>query len=73
VRPGCNLPHGCYPSPSLVPVAMIETEAERFRKEAEECRELAEKAISQFDKEAWLRLAADWIKLAQATEARRRF
>jgi hypothetical protein len=52
---------------------MIETEAERFRTEAEECRELAEKAISQFDKEAWLRLAADWTKLAQATEARRRF
>ena len=51
---------------------MIETDAERFRKEAEECRELAEKAISQFDKEAWLRLAADWIKLAQATEARRK-
>jgi hypothetical protein len=33
----------------------------------------AEKAISQLDKEAWLRLAADWIKLAQAAEERYRF
>jgi hypothetical protein len=36
-------------------------------------REQAEKAISQLDKEAWLRLAADWIKLAQAAEERHRF
>lgn len=48
---------------------MAETDAERFRKEAETCRELAEKAIRQFDKEAWLRLAAGWIKLAQDAEA----
>jgi hypothetical protein len=38
---------------------MIETDAERFRKEADECRKQAEKAISQSDKEAWLQLAAD--------------
>jgi hypothetical protein len=30
-------------------------------------------AIGQLDKEAWLRLAADWIKLAQAAEERHRF
>jgi hypothetical protein len=50
---------------------MPKTEAERFRKEAEECREQAEKAISPLDKEAWLRLAADWIKPAQNAEERR--
>jgi hypothetical protein len=47
------------------PGAMPETDADRFRQEAEECRRLAERAASQFDKEAWLRLAADWIKLAE--------
>jgi hypothetical protein len=52
---------------------MTETDAQRFRKDAQECREQAEKAISPLDKEAWLRLAADWIKLAQAAEERHRF
>ena len=46
-------------------VGMIETNAERFRSEAQECLKLAEKALGQVDKEAWLRLAADWIKLAE--------
>jgi hypothetical protein len=55
------------------PGVMTKTDAERFRKEAEECRELAAKAISQLDREAWLRLAADWIKLAQSAEERRGF
>jgi hypothetical protein len=52
---------------------MTETDAQRFRKAAQECREQAERAISQLDKEAWLWLAADWIKLAQAAEERHRF
>jgi hypothetical protein len=45
-----------------------QNDAERFRKEAEECRELAEKAMSPLDKEAWMRLAEDWLKLAQEAE-----
>jgi len=49
---------------------MPETDADRFRKEADECRELAEKSTSQLDKEAWLRLAGDWIKLAASAEDR---
>jgi hypothetical protein len=48
------------------------THADRFRQEAEECRKLAERSASQLDKEAWLRLAADWIKLAENAEQRRR-
>ena len=52
---------------------MTETDAQRYRKAAQECREQAEKAIGQLDKETWLRLAADWIKLAQAAEERHRF
>jgi hypothetical protein len=44
---------------------MSEEEADRYRVEAEECRRIAERAIKQPDKEAWLRLAADWMKLAE--------
>jgi len=40
-------------------------DADGYREEAEECRKLAESAVSQPDKEAWLSLAADWIKLAE--------
>jgi hypothetical protein len=43
-------------------------EAARFRKQAEESREQAAKAISPVDKEAWLRLAEEWLKLALSTE-----
>jgi hypothetical protein len=50
---------------------MPDTGAQRFRNEAEKCRQQAAKAISPLDKEAWLRLAADWIKLAEAAEERR--
>jgi hypothetical protein len=48
---------------------MPETDADRFRQKAEECRRLAERSASQVDKEAWLRLAADWIKPPQFTPA----
>ena len=50
---------------------MTNTNAERYRKQAEECRKLAKKSANQFDKKAWLRLADDWIKLAEADEERR--
>jgi hypothetical protein len=51
---------------------MSKTDADRFRQQAEECRKLAERSASQLDKEAWLRLAADWIKLAENAEQPRR-
>jgi hypothetical protein len=41
----------------------------RFRKEAEDARQQAEKAISPLDKEARLKVAGEWIKLAQNAEA----
>jgi hypothetical protein len=50
---------------------MSEDEAARFRKQAEECREQAAKAFSPLDKEAWLRTAEEWIKLAMSVEERR--
>jgi hypothetical protein len=53
------------------PVVMSDNDATRFRKQAEECREQAAKAVNPLDKESWLRVAAEWIKLAQATDERR--
>jgi hypothetical protein len=52
-------------------VAMTETDAERYRRQAAECRKLAERSANQFDKNSWLRLADDWIDLAEADEERR--
>jgi hypothetical protein len=49
---------------------MSDQEAARFRKQAEECREQAAKAISPLDKEAWLRVAEEWLKLAMTVEGR---
>ena len=54
------------------PDGMSDQEIARFRAQAEECRQQAEKAISPLDKEAWLRVAGEWIKLAQETERRLR-
>ena len=48
------------------------TDADRFRQEAEECRTLAASAKTVPDKEAWLRLAADWIELAENAQQRPR-
>jgi len=52
----------------------LENVADRFRREAEECELNARKAMRPLDREAWLRLAAKWAKLAQgaalASEAR---
>jgi hypothetical protein len=49
---------------------MSEQDAIRFRKQAEEARQHAERAISLLDKEAWLRVAGEWIKLAEEVEKR---
>jgi hypothetical protein len=53
-------------------VAMPQDDVDRYRKQAEECREQATKAISPLDKEAWLRLAEEWLMLASSAEGRRR-
>ena len=50
---------------------MAESNVERFRSEAKQCRQLAERATNAIDMEAWLRLAEDWIKLAEETEKKR--
>jgi hypothetical protein len=46
-----------------------EIPAHRYRREAAECELNAERATNRADREAWQRLANDWMKLAQAAEA----
>lgn len=47
----------------------IEPAAERFRKEAAECALNAKNTTNATDREAWQRLAEDWMKLALGSES----
>jgi len=49
---------------------MSDTEADRFRKQAEDARQMAAKAISPLDAATWLRIAEEWLRLAQAADKR---
>jgi hypothetical protein len=51
---------------------MPNDDAARFRQQAEEARDYAGRAFSPLDKEAWLRVAEDWLKLALSAEERDR-
>jgi len=42
--------------------------AEKCRKRAAQCRTYAENARNEYDEAAWLDLADDWTKLAEALE-----
>jgi hypothetical protein len=44
---------------------MAERNVERFRTQAEECHQFAELATNPDYREAWLKLAGDWVKLAE--------
>jgi hypothetical protein len=46
----------------------LEARAQRFRREAEECRLIARAVSSAADRTSWLRLASDWARLARAAE-----
>jgi hypothetical protein len=38
--------------------------SEEYRDKASRCRQMAQRAFSPLDKEAWLQLATDWLTLA---------
>jgi len=42
-----------------------------LRAQAEECLKQAESSVSQTNRETWLRMAAEWIKLVEDAERRR--
>ena len=44
------------------------TDADDFRKQAEEARQMTARSLKQEDKAFWLRQAEDWIKLAQQAD-----
>ena len=44
---------------------------EQYRQKSEVCHDKAEQARSPHDRAAWLKLAGDWLKLAEETEARK--
>jgi hypothetical protein len=46
----------------------MSADADQFRKQAEECRQLAATALKAVDKAFWLKLAEDWLKLAQEAD-----
>jgi hypothetical protein len=51
---------------------MSDQEIARFRAQADECLQQAERSVRTTDKEAWLRMAGEWTKLAQDAERRRK-
>ena len=46
------------------------TDGDRYRMQAEQCRAMAAKVFGQFDKDAWLQVAADWETLAETADGR---
>jgi hypothetical protein len=50
---------------------MLENDADRFLREAEECLREAERASNPLDQEAWLKLAKEWMELSRAAKKRR--
>jgi hypothetical protein len=50
----------------------VMSDANDYRREAEECRRNSESALRPIDREAWLRLAADYAKLAEGAELTQR-
>jgi hypothetical protein len=53
-------------------LAGMSDDAARFRKQTEEAREHAARVASPLDKEAWLRIAEEWLKLSESAENQRR-
>ena len=53
-------------------MTIAENDADRFRRQAEVCRNESEKAQSLIDAASWLRLAEDFDKLAEREQERLR-
>jgi hypothetical protein len=44
--------------------------SEKYRGQAQRCRQMADEAISPLDKEMWLQLAADWLTMPRCANDR---
>ena len=72
-HPSFSLPGTNAPLRHLTQIAVEVrgmSDVQKYRQQAEECRKMADKAFSPLDKEAWLQLAADWLRLVQMVEQR---
>jgi hypothetical protein len=49
---------------------MSSDDAARYREQAEYCRHQSKMANKPKDKEAWLKVAGDWLNMAEDAEAR---
>ena len=49
----------------------MQVDAERFKSNADECRQYAAEALSDDDRRAWQRLADEWDKLSEHAGLRR--
>jgi hypothetical protein len=50
---------------------MSDDDSARFRKQADDAHQHAAKSFSPLDREAWLRIAEDWLKLATSADDRK--
>jgi hypothetical protein len=68
---GCNRPNGWVASEAAPKYlrGMSEKDVERYRAKAAECLDQADRALG-IEKEAWLKLAEQWIILALQAEKR---
>jgi hypothetical protein len=55
-----------------IKAAYVCEDAARYREQAEQALQFAEKSINPLDREVWLRVADEWFKLAQSAEAQPR-
>lgn len=44
------------------------SQVDKFRQNATECQEQAEKSVTAHDKQQWLTIAEHWLRLADAIE-----
>jgi hypothetical protein len=46
----------------------VGSKSEEYNKAADDCRQLAGRALTQADRERWLKIAERWVELAQRTD-----
>ena len=53
-------------------IKLMSDRGDHYRANADEARKQAERSINTLDNERWLRIAEDWLKLAQSEDGRPR-
>jgi hypothetical protein len=53
-------------------IKLMSDRGDHYRANVDEARKQAERSINPLDNERWLRIAEDWLKLAQSEDGRPR-